>query len=133
MKISLALGERRPLDRQTAWGCFTGNLAVPGAGSLIAGRISGYAQLLLGLAGLTLTSVFGVQFILWFFAKYSHMQSGDADPFQTMTDMWHAGRWAFLGILIFGFAWIWGLITGLMIVASSKPVAPGPRSPETHS
>ena len=47
MKISLALGQRKPLDRTTAWGCLTANLAVPGCGSLVAGRVSGYFQLLL--------------------------------------------------------------------------------------
>ena len=52
MKISLALGPRRPLSRQTAWGCLTTNLALPGAGSLVAGRVSGYPQLALGVGGM---------------------------------------------------------------------------------
>ena len=68
MKISLALGPRQPLSRQTAWGYLTSNLALPGSGSLLAGRISGYAQLALGLGGLLMTVVFGLRFMLWYFA-----------------------------------------------------------------
>ena len=62
-KVSLALGPRRPLSRQTAWGCFTTNLAMPGFGSLVAGRISGYAQAALTIGGMVLTMVFGARFI----------------------------------------------------------------------
>ena len=51
-KISLALGQRQALSRQTAWGCFTTNLALPGFGSLVAGRISGYFQVALAMVGL---------------------------------------------------------------------------------
>ena len=37
MKISLALGNPQALSRQTAWGCLTTNLAMPGFGSLVLG------------------------------------------------------------------------------------------------
>ena len=52
MKISLALGPRRILDRSTAWACVLANQgALPGSGTLTAGRRIGYAQAALALAG----------------------------------------------------------------------------------
>ena len=67
MKFSLTPGRNRPLDRQTAWGCFTANqFALPGLGSLAAGRRTGYTQMALALAGLALTGTFGIAFFVWF-------------------------------------------------------------------
>ena len=123
MKISLALGQRRAIDRAVAWGCFTGNLAIPGSGSLLAGRISGYPQLLLSLCGMLLTGVYGVRFMLWFLSNYSRLQSPDADAIENLHGMWDAGKWAFLGIGIFGLAWMWSLISSLLILASAKPLS----------
>lgn len=121
MKISLALGSREPLSRQTAWGCFTANLALPGCGSLLAGRISGYAQLTLGVAGLILTTVFGVRFIVWYVANWSRLNDPPSDdPFGPLGEIWQAVRWAALGMALFGVGWLWALITSIGIVQSAK-------------
>ena len=66
MKISLALGKTRSLSRETALSCLTANLAMPGTGSLAAGRRSGYIELLLSFIGVVLTLVFGTRFLIWF-------------------------------------------------------------------
>jgi|SRR5450756_581533 hypothetical protein len=121
MKISLALGSRDPLSRQTAWGCFTANLALPGCGSLLAGRISGYAQLTLGVAGVILTTVFGVRFIVWYVANWSRLNDPQSDdPFGPLGEIWQAVRWAALGMALFGVGWLWALITSIGIVQSAK-------------
>lgn len=121
MKISLALGSRDPLSRQTAWGCFTANLALPGCGSLLAGRISGYAQLTLGVAGVILTTVFGVRFIVWYVANWSRLNEPQSDdPFGPLGEIWQAVRWAALGMALFGVGWLWALITSIGIVQSAK-------------
>jgi hypothetical protein len=117
MKISLALGPRRALSRQTAWGCLTSNLALPGSGSLLAGRVSGYAQLALSLIGLLMTLIFGVRFAVWYFANQQRLSD---DPTAMLLEMWLAMRWALLSIGVFGFAWFWGLITGWQIVQGAK-------------
>ncbi len=130
MKISLALGPREPLSRQTAWGCFTSNLALPGAGSLLAGRASGYGQLVLALVGMSMTMVFGLQFILWYFRHWDWIRSGEADPLMLIEAIWKASRWSLLGIAVFALAWLWGLVTGLLIVAATPkrpPATPPPR------
>lgn len=126
MKISLALGERRPLSRQTAWGCLTSNIALPGSGSLMAGRKSGYPQALLGIGGMVLTVIFGLRGLLWMLANWSRMRDPAIDQIAVMSDMWSVLRWAFLGMAIFGLGLLWALITSYGIVRSAKNDSPVP-------
>src|SRR5215467_4211107 len=109
MKISLALGPRGPLSRQTAWGCFTTNLALPGIGSLMAGRRSGYGQALLAFGGMGLTILFGIPFIYWCLANWPHLYGEQADPVASMAELWGHVHWALLGFGLFAAAWLWAL------------------------
>lgn len=120
MKISLALGKTRSLSRETALSCLTANLALPGSGSLVAGRRSGYFELLLAFIGTALTLVFVIRFLIWFGQNWNSLHHQDADPFTTFRDMWMAGRWAFLGIFIFLLAIGWSLLTSLQILRSAR-------------
>jgi hypothetical protein len=120
MKISLALGERRPLSRQTAWGCLTSNIALPGSGSLMAGRKSGYAQVLLGIGGMVATVICGIRFLLWMLANWSRMHDPATDQIAVMSEMWLVLRWALLGMAIFGLGWLWALVSSYDIVRSAK-------------
>ena len=119
-RISLALGARRSLSRQTAWGCLTSNLVLPGSGSLVAGNGWGYAQLALALGGIVVSSIFGVQFIVWQLANWSRFHSIDADPMELLTEMWLHLRWTLFGVGIFFLAWIWALISGLAILRAAR-------------
>src|SRR5262245_45035481 len=120
MKISLALGPRRPLSRQTAWGCFTTNLTLPGAGSLVAGHLSGYAQLLLAVGGFVITGVFAVRFMFWYAQRWAHFHDPHVDPFEVLGEMWQVLRWALLGMAFFVAGWLWSLATSLSILRASK-------------
>ena len=120
MKISLALGKRQPLSRQTAWGCFTANLALPGSGSLLAGRVMGYVQLLLALGGLATTLIFGARFLGWYVANWSRLLGPQADPVETMAEVLKALRGPALGIGVFALGWLWALVTGWQILRSAK-------------
>ena len=120
MKVSLALGPRRPLSRQTAWGCLTTNVAMPGAGSLAAGRVSGYAQLALAVGGLGLTLLFGTRFILWYLANWDRFHGTEADPMDALREMWLVLRWAALGFGLFLIGWLWALATSFQIVHSAR-------------
>ena len=124
MRISLALGPRRPLSRQTAWGCLTTNLALPGFGSLVDGRISGYPQAALALGGMGLSLAFGVPFILWFAANSARLHDPEADPFAGMLETWLAVRWALLGIALFALGWLWALATSLSLLRAAKKEEP---------
>ena len=119
MKISLALGPRRPLSRQTAWGCFTTNLATPGFGSLVAGRISGYPQAALMLVGLVVSVLGAVRLFSWYAANASQLQDA-GDPIAYFEQMWLAMRWAVLGLGVFGLGWLWALVTSLAILREAK-------------
>src|SRR5436309_644679 len=129
MKISLALGPRQPLSRQTAWGCLTSNLALPGSGSLLAGRRSGYSQLVLAMAGLLVITIFGLRFILWALANWSRLHALEADPGESLLDIWMHLRWALLGFGIALLAWLWALMTSLSILNSVPKAANSNRPP----
>jgi hypothetical protein len=124
----LALGPRQALSRQTAWGCLTTNLTLPGFGSLVAGRVVGYGQAALSLGGTAITMVFGVRFILWFLANWSRLHDVEGDAMGGLVEMWGVLRWPLLGIGIFLIGWIWALGTSLQIIQAAKkserPMAP---------
>ncbi|HEY5909447.1 MAG TPA: hypothetical protein VJA21_02455 [Verrucomicrobiae bacterium] len=120
MKISLALGPRRTLSRQSAWGCFTTNLALPGFGSLMAGRVSGYPQAALGLAGVALTTLFAARFFAWYLVNLSRMTGDQEDPFGTLVELWRAARWPLLGVSVFLAGWLWALVTSFQILSAAR-------------
>ena len=119
MKVSLALGSREPLSRQTAWGCLTGNLALPGSGSLVAGRRSGYAQLALAVLALILSMIFGLRFMVWYLANRARSQEPSTDPIAFLVEAWLVLRWALLGLGVFLVGWLWALGTSLGILRTA--------------
>jgi hypothetical protein len=93
---------------------------MPGFGSLVAGRISGYPQAALMATGL-ITSVVGViRAASWYATNGSHFQDPQTDPFTNFTAMLLAMRLAVLGLGIFGFALLWALFTSLDILREAK-------------
>jgi hypothetical protein len=127
MKISLALGQRGKISPQTAWGFLTANLAMPGIGSLAGGRLSGYPQCLLSLAGMGMTLYFGSRFILWYIRNWSRLQQlTETEPLQPMFEVWTAVRWALLGMAFFAVAWLWALFTSWRMVSRAKAAAKSP-------
>ena len=120
MKISLALGRRQPLSRQTAWGCFTTNLALPGFGSLVAGHPVGYGQAVLAVGGMVLTAVFGLRFIYWNLSNWARLHDPQADPLAVLGEMWLAVRWAVLGLVLFAVGLLWALTTSMQILHEAK-------------
>src|ERR1043166_812775 len=108
MKISLALGPRQPLSRQTAWGCLTANLALPGSGSLVAGRAIGYAQLVAAILAFVVSLVACAGAIVWFAGNWTRIMNPE-DPLAMMGEIWKAVRWSVLGIGLFLFSMLWAL------------------------
>jgi hypothetical protein len=122
MKTFSARADLETSARQTAWGCFTTNLVMPGAGSLAGGRKIGAVQLVLCLAGLAVTMLCGVHFIFWTFAHWSelHNPSPDADPLAALSGLWREVRWPLLGFALFALAWFWALFTSLALLSQTK-------------
>lgn len=119
---------------QTAWGCLTANLAVPGSGSVLARRrISGTLQATLAVIGMILSVVFTVRFFAWYAANRLRLEEGALDdPLMPLREMWMAVRWAVVGIGLFGTAWFWGLLTSLRVLRRAKKaeVAAKPAPPK---
>lgn len=102
---------RKPLNRKEAWACLGINLLVcPGLGSIIAGRLAGFFQLLLAGAGLVLVLVGGVAFLAVY---YTSMQF----PHD------HRALWTgAVGLALFAAGWTWSLVTSIQVVKeTSKP------------
>jgi hypothetical protein len=130
MKTSLVLRPRRPLDRSEAWGCFTANIALPGSGSLVAGRPIGYAQLACALAGLGITCVAGLRFIAWYFKNQAQLSAQTDDPFGNLGALWSAAQWPLIGMAVFIFAVLWAMTTSIHILSTNqKTPATPPRLP----
>ncbi len=118
MKISLALGNRDALTPQTARGCAGTNLALPGFGSLMAGRRVGYPQATLTVVAFALTVFFGLKFLAWGLKNWPAINDPETDPVETLRGLWRFGRWAFLGIALFAGNWLWALTTNISILRS---------------
>jgi hypothetical protein len=110
--------------REVAQGSLTANLAVPGLGSIVAGRKVGFAQMAVYFSGFGLTVGFGLRFVLWALSHwsqfYNEFHSPDADAIAAMTDLWLRTRWAFLGIALFAISWLWALSTSRALLADAK-------------
>lgn len=123
MKIFSAHGQKN-VSPEAAIGCLTTNLAMPGFGSMIAGkRIEGAIQAGLSITGFILTLFLGGRFIVWYFTNYSRLY-GDpyADPVTVFQEVWSQVRAPLLGIGLFVFTWLWALWTSWRVMrASRKP------------
>jgi hypothetical protein len=93
---------------------------MPGFGSLMAGRISGYPQVVLTFIGLALTLLCGGRFLLWCLSNWARLHAPDAEPLAALGEMWHAMRWAVAGIGIFFVALLWALVTSFQIVRAAR-------------
>lgn len=118
MKISFVLGKRDALDQQTAQVCAATNLGMPGFGSIMAGRVIGYAQATFTIAGFALTLIGGVRSLIWFVSNWSKLYDPMADGLENLRAMWLSIRWPLLGMLLFGVAWIWAALTSWQILHS---------------
>jgi hypothetical protein len=98
----------------------TTNAALPGLGSLVAGRASGYSQLALTVAGLVLSMICGGRFFVWYLSNSARLRRPDSDPLESLLEVWLAVRWALLGLAIFAVAWLWSLATSLSNLRAAR-------------
>ena len=120
MKTFSASAGPEPLSAETARGCAATNVALPGFGSLMAGRKVGYPQATLTVAGFILTMWFGVRFGIFVFKNWSALYGEQSDPLQTMVDVWLGARWSLLGMGLFAVSLLWALATNAEILRSAK-------------
>jgi ABC-type Na+ efflux pump permease subunit len=126
MKLVRASQGKGPANRQEAMACVTANLALPGAGSLAAGKSIGYFQLALASVGFILTLITGIHTLLWMMGNSNNLNNPNADPVENMLTVWKEILWPLLSLCIFGVALLWAGITSLQILAAhpKNPVPP---------
>ena len=126
MKLVLASRAKGPTNRTEAWACLTANLALPGSGSLAAGKPIGYYQLALAVVGFILSVAAGIHMLEWMMGNWASVNQSTGDPFETLTTLWREIRWPLAGLGIFATALLWAAITSLQILSAhpKNPVPP---------
>ena len=102
---------RKPLSRATARNsALLNQLATPGLGSLLAGRIvAGIGQLVLAVIGFAMVLVWFVTVIIQFYS----LINSDVKP--------RSATWLVLaGFGVFGLAWLWALATTLSLLREAR-------------
>ena len=128
MKGSLKLRPKRVLNRREAWACFTANLALPGSGSLAAGRSVGYWQLGASFLAFILTLATAIPMIQWGVSGgLAASQSPLGDPFQQLSDTWRHIRWPLAAMALFAGTILWATMTSLAILAKAAKEGVPPR------
>ena len=128
MKGSFKLRPRRILSRGEAWACFTANLALPGSGSLAAGRAVGYWQMAASFIAFGVSVVTAIPMLEWAMSGgAAAMQSPSGDPFQQMADLWQHARWPLVGTCLFVASIAWATMTSMAILAESPKERIPPR------
>jgi hypothetical protein len=100
----------QPLTRTKATICVALNLLVlPGLGTLITGRRSGWPQMMLSVVGFGLNCAWAV----WFFAV---LLRSEQLPEDLTAHIWVA----LSGVVIFLVAWLWALVSSLQILREAR-------------
>lgn len=128
--MKLVRASKGPVNRAEAWTCLTANLALPGSGSLAAGKSVGYFQLALAFLGLLVSVISGIPMLKWIPANWDRIQSPNADPFDTLSILWNLIRWPLAGIGIFAVALAWSVMTGMRLLAEHPKNPAPPRIPQ---
>jgi hypothetical protein len=124
-RYSLRLGSRKPVNREWALASLAANVALPGAGTLLVGRVTGYLQFAMALSGMVLTMIHGMRFIHWALENRAILESADQVPWETLNLIWMQLWMPLLGIAIFGGGWVWSIVTSLVLLWRSKGQAGG--------
>ena len=126
MKLVLARRAKGPANRAEAWACVTANLALPGSGSLAAGKSIGYYQLALYSVGFILSMATGVHMLVWMMGNWTRLNESTGDPFENLATIWHEIRWPLAGLLVAAAAILWAGITSRQMLAAhpKNPVPP---------
>jgi hypothetical protein len=128
VKGSLKLRPRRVLNRKEAWACFTANLAIPGSGSLAAGRAIGYWQMALAFVALGLTLLAAIPMLRWALTGgMAASQSPLGDPSENLAELWVHVRWPMAGMCLFLASISWATMTSLAILGNAPKEGVPPR------
>jgi hypothetical protein len=129
MKLVRASRAKGPANRGEAWACVMSNLALPGAGSLAAGKAVGYFQLALAATGFVVSTITGIQMFDWMLGNWARINQSTGDPFQNLIVIWQEIKWPLAGLAIFFVALLWAGFTSWQIYLSVPKSSPPPPPP----
>jgi hypothetical protein len=111
---------RRIISRKRALACLAMNaLALPGLGTVMAGRAIGYVQATLMLVGFCMF----MGYMLWYFLAFSRFVfSHTSEEFGAHYRPWLWVLWLGLGLCIV--AWVWSLVSSFLVLRQSTADAP---------
>lgn len=118
------LGPVLARDRDAARACAAMNLALPGFGTLLAGRRIGLVQALVTVGAFGLTLVGGVKFFAWYATHRGQFEDPFADPIENLRALWRAARWPLLGMAVFALNWLWALSSSWAILRAARRGGP---------
>lgn len=130
MKRPRFFATARVPDAATARACLATNLALPGFGTLMAGRWIGWVQALLTVAAFALTLVGGVNLFLWYAAHRAQFNDPFADPVENLRALWRVARWPLLGMGLFALSWLWALGSSLQTLRAARRTDATPPRPD---
>jgi hypothetical protein len=111
--LGLGASPSPPLRAETkAWVCLSANaLVLPGLGSLYLGeRIAGLLQMVLALAGFAVT-------MAWTLTWIARLP---AEGLAVFEDPGPALGYVLAGLLVFGLAWVWSVVSSLRAVRAAR-------------
>lgn len=126
MKLVLASRAKGPTNRKEAWACAMSNLALPGSGSLAAGKSIGYYQLGLAAAGFIIILLTGIHLLEWTMTNGTKLNQTPEDSLENFSALLRELRGPVLGLGIAVTAILWAGVTSLQILAAhpKNPVPP---------
>lgn len=124
--MKFVLATKGPGNRTEAWACVMANLALPGSGSLAAGKPIGYYQLGVTAFGFIVSVVTGIHLLQWMLGNWARINDSTGDPVANLVVIWQEIKWPLAGLAIFAMALLWAGITSLQILAAhpKNPVPP---------
>ena len=126
VKLVLASRAKGPANRTEAWACLTANLALPGSGSLAAGKPIGYYQLALAAVGFILSVATGIHLMEWMLENWTRVNQSTGDPVENWQPygVKYGGRWR--AWVFSALSLLWAAITSLQILSAhpKNPVPP---------
>lgn len=109
------------ISRETALGLLATNVAMPGFGTILAGKVvTGAMQAVLAFAGVAVSTIYGIRMIGWMFSNWERLHDPYGDPVAMLGEMWLAIRWPLAGLLCFGFAWAWSMLSSWSLLRKTR-------------